>query len=151
MHHAGENPLRRKEVKSAFKSLIECADLTEQRIFSDQDLQLEALNLGSERKSIHTAYELRKASKQYAPSWQISGEHYLLREKLNLSLAYSVKFSFIENHNNFYVKTLPVNSRKGSKHLICSKEVAYLRHDTQKNEIDLLEQHFKVARGKWAY
>jgi hypothetical protein len=150
MHHAGDNPLSREEVKSAFKSLIECADLTEQRIFSDQDLQLEALNLVSERKRIHTDYELRKASKKYAPSWQISGEHYLLREKLNLSLADTVKFSFIENHNNFYVKTMPIHSRKDSKHRICSQEVSYLRHDTQKNEIDLLEQHFKVARNKFS-
>lgn len=148
MHHSSENPLSRDEVKHAFKHLIECADLTEQRVFANQDLQLDALNLVSDRKRIHTDYELRKASKKYAPSWQISGEHYLLREKLNLSLADTVKFSFIENHNNFYVKTIPIHSRKDSKHRICSQEVSYLRHDTQKNEIDLLEQHFKVAKGR---
>ena len=147
MHHTNENPLSRVEVKHAFKHLIECADLTEQRVFANQDLQLEALNLVSERKGSTSGHVLRQAAKKYSPNWQRSGEYYVLCEKIHLSVNDVVKFTFMENHNNFYVKTTPI---KGGR-ISCSKafmqEVSYLQHDTQVNEIALLAQHYRLARG----
>lgn len=144
-----DNPLSKDEVKIAFKNLIECADLTERGILSNQDLQLEALNIAEDRKQIKSAHELRKAKKAYSPKWEISGDYYVKRETHNKAIVDILKYTLSENHNNFYVKCLPDVRGNSFKNNKCFQEVSYLKLDSQKKEITLLEQHLKVARNKF--
>lgn len=149
MRQSSENPLSSDEVKHAFKHLIECADLIEQRIFAHQDLQLANLNLTTNRNDAISGYSLRQAVKEYSPNWQRMGEYYVMREKTRKSINDALKFTFTENHNNFYVKTTFCESKRiqDSKDLI--QEVSYLQQDTQENEIALLAQHYRVVRGRY--
>jgi hypothetical protein len=144
-----DNPLSKEEVKIAFKNLIECADLTERGILSNQDLRLEELNISKDSKQIKSTHELRKAKKAYSPKWEISGDYYVKSETQNKAIVDILKYTLSENHNNFYVKCLPAVRGKSVKNNKYFHEVSYLKLDSQKKEITLLEQHLKVAMNKF--
>jgi hypothetical protein len=134
-----ENPLSKQEVQNAFSQLIECADLTEKRIFDNQDLQLESLNLPIRENKELEAVHLRNSSEtNYIPKWKKQGQHYIIESEYWVEVFDMEKKSMMENHNNLYVKTF----MKKNKWIL---QTAYLAQDAQESEIDILDNHHNVV------
>lgn len=134
-----ENPLSKQEVQNAFSQLIECADLTEKRIFDNQDLQLESLNLPiRENKELESVQLRNSGETNYIPNWKKLGQHYILESEYWVEVFDMEKKSMMENHSNLYVKTF----MKKNKWIL---QTAYLAMDAQESEIDILKKHHNVV------
>jgi superfamily II DNA or RNA helicase len=134
-----ENPLSKQEVQNAFAQLIECADLTEKRIFDNQDLQLESLNLPiRENKELESVQLRISGETNYVPNWKKQGQQYILESEYWIEVFDMEKKSMMENHSNLYVKTF----MKKNKWIL---QTAYLATDAQESEIDILENHHNVV------
>lgn len=142
-----ENPLSSEEIQHAFLNLISCADLTEHEIF-EKDLRKEELNLPLNRSENNESKSFRKAARQqFDHDWQEMGEYFILQENYNRDAMIDIeRKSFIENGRNRYVKIVWDNIEKRLKY-----QVAYLKHDASKVELDLLEKHLTVfmANQNW--
>lgn len=138
-----ENPLSSEEIQQAFLNLIKCADLTEQEIF-EKDLRKEELNLPLNRSEKNESNAFRKATKQqFDHQWKERGEYLFLEENFDTDMMIDIdRKSFIENGQNRYVKIVRDNSEKTFKY-----QVAYLKHDASKVELELLKKHLDVVMG----
>jgi hypothetical protein len=133
------NPLSEEEIQEAFSSLVICADTTESLIFQ-RDLRKEELNLviGDLRKETNRVF--RKAEKQTRLNkWLTKDSYHILETIVEQSEVSSFfeKQALVMNHESMYVKTF---SEKG----VWKHQVAFLNKDAFKDELDLLEKHYKV-------
>lgn len=133
-----KNPLSKEEVKIAFNNLIHCADTTEIEIFN-KDLKREELNLPENIILKNSNDNFRNSNKKIVVNnWQINGDYYFLTDCMNYSKNQdNEKIGFTTNHENLYLKTLPV----GFDWFI---EVSYNTIDTQREELNLLEKHLEI-------
>jgi superfamily II DNA or RNA helicase len=137
------NYLSVQEVQHAFINLIECADLTEQKIFNNQDLHLNELNLPIHSSKKIENLGLRRSKKTiYTPNWKQDGDYYILEMNRPYDDFDMEKQSMIDNHKKLYVK----NAKKNNQWIL---QASYLVHDVQEKEILLLEKHIRVVYNNW--
>lgn len=133
------NPLSVEEIQEAFSSLVICADTTESVIFQ-RDLKKEELNLaiGGLKKETNSVF--RKAEKQNRINkWLTKGNYHVLEAMVEQSEVNSFfeKQALVMNHESLYLKTFREND-------VWKHQVAFLNKDAFKDELDLLEKHYKV-------
>lgn len=132
------NPLSVEEIQQSYINLIRCADLTEKEIF-EKDLKKEELNLPLFKSQDETVIGFRRSKKQIIEhNWKEVGDYYLLEVEYTGNDYYDFeKQSLIINHKNYYIKSV-------FKDQLWTFQVAYLIHDAQKEELELLEKHLDV-------
>lgn len=136
------NPLSIEEVQSAFQNLINCADETEKNIFG-RDLSREELNLPINKLASSFSKSLRHSARQNINShWSKRGDNLFLEKQfLNSNVIDLEKQSFIDNHNNLYVKTCLISG-------LWTYQVSYSNKDAYESELNLLEKHLNVFLNK---
>lgn len=132
------NPLSLEEIKYAFITLVEFADLTERALFSNQDLKLNDINLTnlSKNNDLKNRNHLRKATNKYQTNWKKRGD-YVVLEKVLPNDGIDFKNSLIINHEKKFIKLYFKNEKM-------YKVVSHYHMDIQKDEIELLECHFDL-------
>jgi len=129
-----QNILSENELQRAFSNLIIFADLTEKEIFQ-RDLKKGELNYPEESRTSSPEFYFKKNNKQFINhDWGIQDDFLILECQLVTNGDYE-KQSLIENHKNLYVKNFFNNGKWFS-------QVSFLKQDSQKEELDLLEKHF---------
>jgi len=133
----GENSLSAYELNESLRLLVECADMTERLVFSQQDIDVEAINIDS-RQLIKTDKTLHRAvsATQLSGKWQLAwNRKYISLSHISNDITSDKTTLWTWNHQRPFIKFL-------SAHHKTETMLNYLANDIQDKELNALEAYF---------